>query len=295
MSPPPKDKDMKTRKGLGKGLAALISEAESPAETGAAVGEIALDRIDPNPFQPRQIFDDESIEELKQSIQAQGLLQPVVLRRHGERFQLIVGERRWRAAKAAGLSTIPSLIRDSATDEEMLELALLENVQRRDLNPIEIAQAILRLQESCKLTQEAVAEKLGVSRAHVANLIRLLKLPDRIRTALADGRITMGHARALLSVSDEKHQTELFERFLADGRPTVREAEDLTQRAAGKSKRKPVVADHRQELELHKMEERLRRALATRVRIKPRGRGGVLEIQFFSAEDLERILELLEK
>jgi ParB family transcriptional regulator, chromosome partitioning protein len=286
---------MKTRKGLGKGLAALISEAESPVESGAAVGEIALTLIDPNPFQPRQIFDDESIEELKQSIQAQGLLQPVVLRRQGERFQLIVGERRWRAAKAAGLSAIPALIRESATDEEMLELALLENVQRRDLNPIEIAQAILRLQETCQLTQEAVAEKLGVSRAQVANLVRLLKLPVSVRMALADGRITMGHARALLSVTDEKRQAELFERFLADGRPTVRQAEDLTQRAAGKPKRKPAVADHRQELELRKMEERLRRALATRVRIKPRGRGGVLEIQFFSSEDLERILELLEK
>ena len=282
-------------KGLGKGLAALISEADTPAPAGAAPGDIALDLIDPNPFQPRQVFDDESIEELKRSIQVQGLLQPVLLRRNGERFQLLVGERRWRAARAAGWKAIPAQVRDSATDEEMLELALLENVQRKDLNPIEIAQAILRLQESCHLTQETVAEKLGVSRAHVANLVRLLRLPDRVKAALADGRITMGHARALLSVSDEKQQAELLERFLADGRPTVREAEDLTRRAAGKAKRKAAPADHRQELELRKMEERLRRVLSTRVRIKARGRGGVLEIQFFSAEDLQRILDLLEK
>jgi len=286
---------MKTRKGLGKGLAALISEADTPAPSGAAPGDIALDLIDPNPFQPRQVFDDESLEDLTRSIQVQGILQPVLLRRNGERFQLIVGERRWRAARAAGLSAIPAQVRDSATDEEMLELALLENVQRKDLNPIEIAQAILRLQESCHLTQEMVAEKLGVSRAHVANLVRLLRLPERIKTALADGRVTMGHARALLSVSDEKQQSELFERFLADGRPTVREAEDLTRRAAGKPRKKPAPADHRQELELRKLEERLRRVLSTRVRIKARGRGGVLEIQFFSAEDLQRILDLLEK
>jgi ParB family chromosome partitioning protein len=286
---------MKTRKGLGKGLAALISEADTPAPSGAAPGDVALDLIDPNPFQPRQVFDDESLEDLTRSIQVQGILQPVLLRRNGERFQLIVGERRWRAARAAGLSAIPAQVRDSATDEEMLELALLENVQRKDLNPIEIAQAILRLQESCHLTQEMVAEKLGVSRAHVANLVRLLKLPVRIKAALADGRVTMGHARALLSVSDEKQQSELFERFLADGRPTVREAEDLTRRAAGKPRKKPAPADHRQELELRKLEERLRRVLSTRVRIKARGRGGVLEIQFFSAEDLQRILDLLEK
>ncbi|MCX6600309.1 MAG: ParB/RepB/Spo0J family partition protein [bacterium] len=286
---------MKTRKGLGKGLAALISEADTPAPAGAAPGDIALDLIDPNPFQPRQVFDDESLDDLTRSIQVQGILQPVLLRRNGERFQLIVGERRWRAARAAGLSAIPAQVRDSATDEEMLELALLENVQRKDLNPIEIAQAILRLQESCHLTQEMVAEKLGVSRAHVANLVRLLRLPERIKTALADGRVTMGHARALLSVSDEKQQSELFERFLADGRPTVREAEDLTRRAAAKPRKKPAPADHRQELELRKLEERLRRVLSTRVRIKARGRGGVLEIQFFSAADLQRILDLLEK
>lgn len=283
------------KKGLGKGLAALITEAEAPPETGSMIGEIALDLIDPNPFQPRQVFDEESIEELKQSIQTQGLLQPVVLRRNGERFQLIVGERRWRASKAAGLNSIPALIREAATDEEMLELALLENVQRKDLNPIETAQAIIRLQETCRLTQEVVAEKLGVSRAHVANIVRLLKLPANIQSALAEGRITAGHARTLLSLDDERTRNDLFERFLADGRPTVREAEDLTRRASKRGKKPKTTADHRQDLEIRKIEDRMRRALATRVRIKPRGRGGVLEIQFFSSEDLERILDLLER
>jgi ParB family transcriptional regulator, chromosome partitioning protein len=288
------------RKGLGKGLAALISEAEetAPAAAGAVVSEIAVDRLDPNPFQPRQVFDEAAIEELKQSILAHGVLQPVLVRPVGNRFQIIVGERRWRASRAAGRETVPAQIREQATDEEMLELAILENVQREDLNPIEVAEAIVRLQNSCHLTQDAVAQKLGVSRAHVANTIRLLKLPTRIQSALSAGQITVGHARTLLAVTDAKRQMALFERFLADGRPTVREAEELTREASGKTK-KPhgtamSAADHRQQLELAKIEERLRRALSTRVRIKPKGRGGILEIQFYTADDLERLLELLE-
>ncbi|MFZ5434593.1 MAG: ParB/RepB/Spo0J family partition protein [Calditrichota bacterium] len=287
---------MKTRKGLGKGLAALITDADLPPEPGIMVSEIAVDLIDPNPFQPRQVFDDEAIEELKQSILAQGLLQPVLVRKSGDRYQLIVGERRWRASRAAGLTEIPALVREEASDEEMLELALLENVQRQDLNPIELAQALLSLQQKCSLTQEAVAEKLGVSRAHVANILRLLKLPAEIQAALTENRITMGHARALLSVTDVQRQSVLFQSFLVDGRPTVREAEDITRRAAGKKKTKSATAaDHQRDLELTRIAERMRRALATRVKIKPRGRGGVIEIQFFTNEDLERLLELFEQ
>jgi len=288
---------MKPRKGLGKGLAALISEAEAPSETGATVADLDLGLIDPNPFQPRQAFDEESIEELKQSILAQGLLQPVLVRRHDSRFQLIVGERRWRAARAAGLTSIPALVRDEASDAEMLELALLENVQRQDLNPIELAEALQRLQSSCALTQEAVAEKLGVSRAHVTNILRLLRLPAPIQHALSQGKVTMGHARALLAVSDSKAQDELFQRFLVDGRPTVREAEELTRRAAGKTKKPRVKSalDHRQELEIARLEERLRSKLSTQVRIKARGRGGTLEIRFYTPEDLDRLLKLLER
>jgi ParB family chromosome partitioning protein len=290
---------MMPKKGLGKGLAALISESDAPVEAGDRVTDIAIDRIDPNPFQPRQIFNDEAIEELKQSIEQQGLLQPVLVRKHGDRYQLIVGERRWRASKAAGRTTIPAMVRDAASDAEMLELALLENVQRQDLNPIELAQAILKFQASLSLTQELVAEKLGISRAQVANLVRLVKLPERIQAALADGKITVGHARALLSVDDVAAQSDLFERFLTDGRPTVREAEALTRRvkpAGGKKKSAAATAaDHRQELELNRIMERLRRALSMRVRIKPRGRGGVLEIQFFTSADLDRLVELLEQ
>jgi len=283
---------MTTRKGLGKGLAALISEADVPRETGASVNQIALDKIDPNPFQPRQVFDEESIEELKQSIQAQGLLQPVLLRQAGERYQLIVGERRWRAARAAGLQQIPALVRESATDEEMLELALLENVQRKDLNLIELAQAIQALQTTCSLTQDQVAQKLGVSRTQVTNILRLLKLPTEIQSALSEGMLTMGHARALLSVSDPRRRSKLFQSFLAEARPTVREAEALTRQKVV-AQTTPSAREKQQLAEIKRIEERLRRALATRIRIKPRGHGGVLEIQFFTPEDLERILEIL--
>ncbi|MDD5088242.1 MAG: ParB/RepB/Spo0J family partition protein [bacterium] len=283
---------MTTRKGLGKGLAALISEADAPVETGLSVSQIALDRIDPNPFQPRQVFDEDSIEELKRSIQAQGLLQPVLVRQTGERYQLIVGERRWRAARAAGLQQIPALVRESASDEEMLELALLENVQRKDLNLIELAQAIQALQTKCSLTQDQVAQKLGVSRTQVANILRLLKLPKEIQGALAEGNLTMGHARALLSVDDPRHRFKLFQSFLAEARPTVREAEALTRR--GGAEGALAARDRQQQAEIKRIEERLRRALATRVRIKPKGHGGVLEIQFFTHEDLGRILEIIE-
>jgi ParB family chromosome partitioning protein len=288
---------MKMKKGLGKGLAALISESEVPAETGVPVVDVAVALVDPNPFQPRQVFDDEAIEDLKRSILAKGVLQPVLVRKNGERFQLIVGERRWRASRAAGLENIPALVRDNASDEDMLELAVLENLQREDLNPIEVAQAILKLQTTCSLTQEAVADKLGVSRAHVANTVRLLKLPDRIKAALCDGKITAGHARVLLGINDDREQSDMFERFLADGRPTVRQAEDLKRISAGRTKQSksaPSAANHRQELEIKKLEERLRRSLSTRVKIKPRGHGGTIEIQFYTSDDLNRLLEFFE-
>jgi ParB family transcriptional regulator, chromosome partitioning protein len=286
---------MTTRKGLGKGLAALISEADALPQAGANVTDVAVERIDPNPFQPRQVFDDASIEELKQSILAQGILQPILVRKTGERYQIIVGERRWRAARAAGLTVIPALVREAATDEEMLELALLENVQREDLNPIELANALLKLQTTCNLTQDVIAEKLGKSRVHVTNTLRLLKLPPRVQAALAEGKITAGHARALLAVTDEKRLDLLFESFLTGGDTSVRDAEKLSRRAQTKGRRLERELDHRQQLEIEKMEDRLRRALATKVKIKVKQNGGVLMIRFFTPADLQRILDILER
>lgn len=289
---------MKPPKGLGKGLRALITEADVATETGGvAVDEIEIAHIEPNPFQPRREFNPEALEELKLSIIQQGVLQPVLVRRVGERYQLIVGERRWRASKAAGLTSIPAIVRDVSGDREMMELALLENVQREDLNPIEVAKAIQQLQTECGLTQEMIAEKLGLSRAHVANTVRLLKLPERIQAALMNGRLTMGHARALLSVEAERERDKLFEHFIADEKVTVRVAEELTRQAGAKSHKQNghAAVDRRQQAEIARLEDRLRRALSTRVKIKSKGRGGIVEIQFHTHEDLERLLELLDR
>ena len=286
---------MKSHKALGKGLRALISDEEVTSSASAQeVTQIAVDLIDPNPFQPRQIFNDDAIDELKNSILKQGLLQPVVVRPSGTRYQLILGERRLRATRAAGLKTIPAQVRVVESSEEMLELAILENVHREDLTPIELATAIVKLQQQYALTQEAVAEKMGMSRAHVANLVRLLKLPPRIQHALSEGKLTMGHARALLSVVDEG---ELFERFLVDGNLTVRKAEALTRKPkTSKSKTaSSAISDSREAKALAQVENTLSRQLSTRVKIKPKGRGGVIEITYYSVDDLNRLLEIVDK
>jgi ParB family transcriptional regulator, chromosome partitioning protein len=290
---------VKPPKGLGKGLRALITETELAAETGATISDIPVGLIDPNPFQPRAVFDDAEIEELKQSILKQGVLQPVIVRAMGARYQLVVGERRLRASRAAGRETIPAIIREVASDDEMLELALLENVVRSDLNPIEIAKAIVQLQTRCKLTQEAVADKLGMSRAHVANTVRLLKLPGHIQDALRDRKLTMGHARALLSVADDRERELIFNRFVSDGKLTVRAAEALTRNASVKAIKARMNGElelgTKPSVELQRVEQRLQRALATRVKIKPGVRGGMIEIQYYSNDDLERLLELFEQ
>jgi ParB family transcriptional regulator, chromosome partitioning protein len=291
---------MKAPKGLGKGLKALISEADSIDEPKASSAELEVALIDPNPFQPRQVFDETAIEDLKQSIIEQGVLQPILVRPVGDRYQIIVGERRWRASKAAGLTHIPAQVRQVETDEEMLELAILENVQREDLNPIELARAIQQLQTSCNLTQEQIAQKLGVSRAHVANTLRLLQLSEKIQQALEAGKLTAGHSRALLSVQDEKERDELFERFIVDGKLTVRTAEAMTRktkapRKKGKQSEDLFPDDRRRAQEIARIEDLLRRQLATRVKIKPKGRGGVLEIPFYTSEDLERLMEIFER
>ncbi len=292
---------MKSHKALGKGLRALISDEDVTSSTTTPVPEIVhldIELIDPNPFQPRQIFNDEAIEDLKNSILKQGLLQPVVVRPAGTRFQLILGERRLRATRAAGMTTIAAQVRVVESSEEMLELAILENVHREDLTPIELAQAIVRLQQQYSLTQEAVAEKMGMSRAHIANLVRLLKLPERIQTALTEGKLTMGHARALLSVVDEGQQLDLFERFLVDGKVTVRTAEALTRKKKVPTKAEAATmkaADSREARAIAQVENSLSRQLATRVRIKPKGRGGTIEITYYTLDDLNRLLELVDR
>ncbi len=280
---------------LGKGLRALIAESETLAETVGHVAEIEIGRIEPNPFQPRQTFDALGIEELKQSIVTSGLLQPILVRRHGERYQIVVGERRLRASREAGLERIPARVVEVGSDREMLELSLLENIQREDLNPIELGEAFRRLQIDCQMTQEQIAARVGKSRTHVANILRLLKLPDEIKSSLRKGELTMGHARALLSAKDDKTRLALHRRFLATA-VSVRAAEEMVHSRAESSHSgvasKP--SEQRRRSHLARIEDGLRRRLSTRVKIRTRAQGGTIELDFYSDSDLERLVELIE-
>lgn len=288
------------KKGLGRGLSELIS-GEALARSRAVL-EVQVDRLEPNPYQPRKTLDDRSLEELTLSIEAHGVVQPVVVRRTDdpEEFQIIAGERRWRAAKRAGLRTVPCVVQD-ADDEKALELALVENLQRDDLGPLETAQALRHLIDEFGLTQEQLSEQLGRSRSAVANLLRLLDLPEYAQEALAAGRITQGHARALLALSDTPDRMrEVFERIEAE-ELNVRETEELCREAPA-----PVVEDEDEDEgappptpqptdpHIEAAKRRLRDRLGTKVTILPRAKGGGnIHITYHDAEDLDRILSLI--
>lgn len=282
-------------KALGKGLRALIAETDGAAEPAGPVAQIETSRIEPNPLQPRQAFDADALEELKQSIITSGLLQPILVRQHGEKYQIVVGERRWRASRDAGLAQIPARVIEVDSDTEMLELSLLENVQREDLNPMELAEAFRRLQVECQLTQEQIADRVGKSRTHVANILRLLKLPDEIQASLRRGELTMGHARALLAAKDDKTRLALHRRFIS-GEISVRAAEDLARapKKRAKSDDDLNIPDQRRRSLLARMQDRLRRRLSTRVRIRTRSQGGTIELDFYSDADIERLVQVIE-
>ncbi len=273
-----------TRKALGRGLSALLREVEAPAPAG--LESISVELIDPNPFQPRRAFPDSGLKELADSIRASGLVQPVLARRADKRFQLIVGERRWRAAKLAGLEAIPAVIRDLG-DREALELALTENLLREDLNPIETAHGLRALQEKHGLTHEEIAGRLGVNRTTVTNTLRLLRLPREIQSLLEEGTITAGHARAILGLKTEDEQLKLAH-FIRDKGISVREAEAYAawtppaDAASPQDKLDPNVRAAILELE---------RVLGTRVKIVGSPESGRIEIRYYSEEDLNRIFE----
>lgn len=268
------------KRGLGRGLGALLS----PGETEAGhFQEISLDAILTNPNQPRKSFESNSLNELAASMRQSGILQPVVVRPYGAGYQLVVGERRWRAAKLAGFKTIPAVIRE-VTDAECLELALIENLLREDLNPMEEAEAYQRLLAEFQWTQEELAQRVGKDRTSVANCLRLLKLPQIIQDDLRAGRLTMGHARALLSLISTSEQLRLREQILAHSW-SVRTTEEGVQRS-----RIPRRAPRRS-AELAALEEMLREALATRVRIVGNERRGRIELAYASREELERLVE----
>jgi len=282
---------MDKRPALGKGLSALIPE--EPAAVPATT-EVDINSLSPNDFQPRVAIDDANLEELTQSIAVHGVIQPIVVRRTGDRFQIIAGERRWRAAKRAGLLRVPVVVRDVASGREqsLLEMALVENIQRENLNPIDEALAYRRLADDFQLKQDDIAAAVGKDRASVANFLRLLKLPDEVRNEVASGRLSMGHARALLGLGSEAELLRVARDVLARGL-SVRETEALVKALAEgappKARPKRAPAD----VHTRAAEDRLRLLLGTRVRIVRRGRRGRIEIDFGSEDELIRIYEQL--
>ena len=277
---------MANRHGLGRGLGALLSSTSEPDLAGATT-DLPIDSITANPNQPRKAFDDKSLRELSASLRQSGVLQPVVVRHLGQGYQLVVGERRWRAAKMAGLTRIPAVIRE-ATDAECLELALVENLLREDLNPMEEAEAYQRLLAEFGWTQEVLAHRVGRDRSSIANCLRLLKLPDLIQADLRAGRLTMGHARALLSLTSPADQLKLREEILAHSW-SVRTTEEGVQAKRARPARRQL----RRSPELAALEDALRSALATRVRLIGNERAGRIEIAYTSREELDRLAELI--
>jgi ParB family chromosome partitioning protein len=280
------------RGGLGRGLSALIPGAVD--EGGGGLLEIPIGAIEPNPRQPRSTFDDEPLEALATSIREVGVLQPIVVRRSGEAFELIAGERRLRAARLAGLATIPAVVRES-DDADALREALIENIHREDLNPVELAEAFRELLEELGLKQETLADRLGVSRSHIANTIRLLALPPEVQSLLAQRRIQAGHGRALLTLGDAEAQRSLALRAAAE-ELTVREVEDVVRSfldSPGTSVSAEPAVRARPETEpsgLAEVEEILSEQLATRVQIQMTRKRGRIVIEFGSADDLDRIV-----
>jgi len=314
---------MADKSALGKGLNALIpsekqeqaseEEGEDVSESQlyqfedgtrllGRVAEVAVERIRPNPYQPRQEFKEEALDELAASIDELGVIQPITVRALGDgQFEIISGERRLRAARRAGLDRLPAFIR-KASSEEMLEMALVENVQREELNPIEVALGYQRLMEECGLTQEAVAEKVSKSRATVSNFLRLLRLPPRVQAALRDKEVAMGHARALIAMDDEEAQVELLEETIEEDlsvREVERRARNWHEAQEEDDEEKtapdaPAGPPDRDELQVDDYRSKLRSRFSTQVQITHESDGeGSIEISYYSEEDLERLVELM--
>ena len=287
-----------TRRSLGRGLSALLQEnkAQPPAaegRPGAAVLRIPIELIRPDSRQPRQDIDDAALAELASSIAQQGLLQPVLVRREGNKYRLIAGERRWRAAQKAGLKEIPALVRD-AGESEAFELALVENLQREDLSPLEEAEGFRRLLDERKWTQEQVADRVGKERSTVANALRLLALPEEVKKLLREGQLEMGHARALLGLPKKDEMTQLARAVVAE-KLSVREAEARV-RAGKPGGGKKSSASARLSPEARALVEELQRRTGTRVHLRERAGGkGTLEFEFTSYKDLERLVALIRR
>jgi ParB family chromosome partitioning protein len=282
-----------TRKALGRGLGALLSE---PPKTGSEdYIEIDLDLIEPNIFQPRTRFDETKLQELAQSIRANGIVQPLLVRRVGPKYQLIAGERRWRAAQLAGIQKVPAVVKD-IPDDKLLELALIENIQRQELNPIEEAQAYRRLMDTLTLTQEGVAQRVGRDRTFITNYLRLLRLPEDIQQMVEEEKLSTGHARALLGVDDQDLQRRIAKSVIEHGL-SVRETERAMRRViAGNTPSATIASAVKQtDPNVRAAESKLRRRLGTQVKVvsNTKGEGGKLEIEYYNESDLDRLYQLI--
>ncbi|MCK4384989.1 MAG: ParB/RepB/Spo0J family partition protein [candidate division Zixibacteria bacterium] len=284
------------RIALGKGLDALIPEfpkdlvkPEKNSAGSTGLVQIRMNKIKPNPYQPRGKFDKDKMEELTSSIKEKGIIQPVVVRPVGDEFELVVGERRFLAAQKLGMEKLPALVMEKLSKEEMLELSLIENLQREDLNPIDEAKAYRRLLEECGLSQKKLSERIGKDRSSIANTLRLLNLPKAVQGFIANGQLSEGHARAILSLSDEKERIALSRHIIKDGL-SVRKTEELVYGRRQKAKRRKLKRASSKFLEI---ENSLKQFFGTKVKIVQDKKRGKIEIEFYSDEDLSRILELL--
>ncbi|NLE24118.1 MAG: ParB/RepB/Spo0J family partition protein [Clostridiaceae bacterium] len=280
------------KKGLGKGLEALISSTNALEDAKNSVMEVRINEVEPNSQQPRKVFDQEKLEALAQSIKDHGVVQPIIVRSEGTHYKIVAGERRWRAAKLAELKTIPVIIKDITT-REVMEIALIENLQREDLNPIEEAEAFQKLIDEYSMTQEEVAKTVGKSRAAVANSVRLLTLTDEIKVMISDGRLTSGHARTLITITDAKRQNELAN-TIVEKNLTVRESEKL---AASESKPKKNTdkkkAMTKESIEILELEEKLRAVYGTKINLIRAKEKGKIIFEVYSKDELDRIIEML--
>ncbi len=296
---------MSKKIALGRGLKSLLSdtpetdkldEATPASSTSGGMSEILISEIEVNPFQPRQHFDQDALKELAESIKVHGIIQPVTVRKLARnQYQLISGERRFQASKIAGLKSIPAYVR-SANDQQMLEMALIENIQRENLNPIEISLSYQRLITECSLKQDELGERVGKNRSTVTNYLRLLKLPPDIQIALRDNRLSMGHARAIISVENSESQLYIFKKIISEDL-SVRKVEELTrQLAADKgeaSVSKPTNGTGNESKEISQLQAKLSSHFGTKVSVKSDGKKGEIKIPFLSVEDLNRLLDIL--
>jgi len=296
------------KKGLGKGLGALIptsfdavselTPSQESIDEQNKIVEISIDRIVPNRYQPRKVFKEEALEELAESIREHGVVQPIIIRKAGEKYELIAGERRWKAAKLAGLEKVPAIVKE-LSEQETTEIALIENIQREDLNPIEEAGAYQILLEEFKLTQDELAKKVGKSRPHIANTLRLLNSPLQIQEYVINGKLSAGHARALLPLP-ETGQIQLADKIISEGL-SVRETEaivkgiiTLEEEQENKKNKKASQSGRALSADLLDIEDRLKSYFGTKVRLISKGKKGKIEIEYYNEDDLIRIIDLLE-